>query len=343
MVFYLMQTYLVHRIFRKTLKLPPYALVLTTLGSYRIHSIFVLRLFNDPVAVMLFYISLNLFISNRWFLGSLFFSLAVSIKMNILLYAPALLLAYLTNLTYYDTFINLFICTITQLVLGLPFLCTHPLSYLKGSFDFGRIFEHKWTVNFRFLSRDIFENHIFHVSLLCLHIIILLLFLPSFKKYFIGYAKLFAVTDQLKLQFESEKWKKDSEKLTKRQTQFLNSFEKILKAQRKQVNITDNENDDSKLEDKMSKITQLFVLPFFVSNLIGIACARSLHYQFYSWYYHSLLYLAFSTGYGTAFSFLLLGLIEYSWNVYPSTNLSSQLLHFCHISLLYGLYRTMQS
>lgn len=340
---YLLQTYLIHRIFRKTLKLPPYAIVITTLTSYRIHSIFVLRLFNDPIAVLLFYLSLNLFISGKWFLGSFFYSLAVSIKMNILLYAPSLLIAYLTNLTFVDTLKNLFICGMTQIILGLPFLCTNAYSYIKGSFDLGRVFEHKWTVNYRFLSREIFEDKMFHISLLVLHIIMLIIFLPIFKRYFGSYAKLKIVTDELSMQFASEKqkMKKEAENLSKKQKMFLKSFEEQLKS--KDGFVTNEADDVSKINDKMSKITQLFVLPFFVANLIGIVCARSLHYQFYSWYYHSLVYLAFCTGYSKPFSFLLLGLIEYCWNTYPSTNVSSVLLHFCHISLLYGIYRTMKS
>lgn len=342
---YLLQTYLIHRIFRKTLKLPPYAIIISTLTSYRIHSIFVLRLFNDPIAVLLFYLSLNLFISSKWFLGSLFYSLAVSVKMNILLYAPSLLIAYLTNLTFFETFKNLFICGIVQLILGIPFLFVNAYSYLKGSFDLGRVFEHKWTVNYRFLTREIFEDKMFHICLLGLHLLLLIIFLPIFIRYFKSYAKLKMVTDQLSIQIKTEKQKqkKEMENLSNTQKKFLKSFEEQLKTN-EGYDGNDTDNDDvSKLNDRMSKITQLFVLPFFVANLIGITCARSLHYQFYSWYFHSLVYLVFCTGYSKPFSFLLLGLIEFCWNTYPSTNASSLILHFCHVSLLYGIYRTMKS
>lgn len=340
---YLCQTYLIHRIFRKTLKLPPYAIIISTFTSYRIHSIYVLRLFNDPIAVLLFYISLNLFISNKWLLGSLFYSLAVSVKMNILLYAPVLLLAYLTNLTILSTLKNLFICGITQIILGFPFLYVNAYSYIKGSFDLGRVFEHKWTVNYRFLTRDIFEHKLFHISLLALHLIMLIVFLPPFLRYLSSYAKLRFVTDELKKQSknESQRKKKESESLSKKQQQFLKSFEQQLQSNNETVQ---NEPEGvSKLDDKMSKITQLFVLPFFVTNLIGITCARSLHYQFYSWYFHSLIYLVFCTGYSKSISFLLLGLIEFCWNTYPSTNVSSLMLHLCHITLLAGIYKTMKS
>ena len=39
---------------------------------------------------------------------------------------------------------------------------------------------------------------------------------------------------------------------------------------------------------------------------------------------------------------LILGAIEMCWNTYPSTIFSSGLLHFCHASILLGLFLTPQ-
>jgi alpha-1,3-mannosyltransferase len=94
---YLLTLAAVFRLMIRSGKLPPYALVFMSVASYRVHSIFVLRLFNDPVAMFLLYVALNCYVSDRWSLGSTFFSLAVSVKMNILLFAPALFLAFLAT------------------------------------------------------------------------------------------------------------------------------------------------------------------------------------------------------------------------------------------------------
>jgi alpha-1,3-mannosyltransferase len=71
--------------------LPPWAFALICM-SRRIHSIFVLRLFNDCWAMLFLYVAIYFFLKNRWSIGCLFFSLGVSIKMNILLFSPPLLL-----------------------------------------------------------------------------------------------------------------------------------------------------------------------------------------------------------------------------------------------------------
>ncbi|KAH9513441.1 Lethal(2)neighbour of tid protein [Bulinus truncatus] len=66
--------------------------------------------------------------------------------------------------------------------------------------------------------------------------------------------------------------------------------------------------------------------------------SRSLHYQFYVWYFHSLHYLVWCTPYPNVLRILLLGVIEFCWNTYPSTVLSSSLLHVSHLFILVGLW-----
>lgn len=360
---YISQLMLVLRVYNKTKKVPPYVLVLTILSSYRIHSIYVLRLFNDPIAVLFLYISLNLFLESQWYLASIFYSLGVSIKMNILLYAPALFFFYLINLGLRGTIVQLFLCAIIQIALGLPFLLNNPFAYLKGSFDIGRVFNHTWTVNYRFLDIDVFENKCFHLSLLGIHIVLLLIFLPMCIKYFKSYCRLKYVQKQIQPQIDAKnnekkfknslkvdkrkyKTKEDeSEKLSKDQEDFVNSFEKMLQksTQKDGKKVKKPLENDKNLNYNINYdiLSQLFILPMFLVNFIGIVCARSLHYQFYSWYFHSLPYLLWSNNFSVMVRFLILALIEMCWNTYPSTELTSAILHICHIAVLVGVYQKL--
>ncbi|XP_019545207.2 lethal(2)neighbour of tid protein 2 [Aedes albopictus] len=364
---YMVQMWLVLRLYSKTRKLPPYVLVITTFTSYRIHSIYVLRLFNDPIAILFLYVAINLYIDNRWTLGSIFLSLGVSVKMNVLLFAPAIFLLFLTNLGIVKTIGQLAVCGMIQLLLGAPFLMTHPWQYLKGSFDLGRIFEHKWTVNYRFLEREIFENKTFHLGLLGLHVLLLIAFASPCYKYFQNYCRLrhletmfapqiAAKNREMALEKKKKKEKpkpapkKPEEKLTKEQEQFLASFEKGIKKMAGKESTPVNNTPESPAEEEVlpskfsihfDRATQLALLPIFLSNFIGIVCARSLHYQFYVWYFHSLPYLTWFTEYSTSLKFLLLLLLEFSWNTYPSTAVSSLILHTCHIILLVGIGKKM--
>eukprot|EP00616_Rhizochromulina_sp_CCMP1243_P003480 CAMPEP_0118995314 /NCGR_PEP_ID=MMETSP1173-20130426/58275_1 /TAXON_ID=1034831 /ORGANISM="Rhizochromulina marina cf, Strain CCMP1243" /LENGTH=281 /DNA_ID=CAMNT_0006946651 /DNA_START=7 /DNA_END=849 /DNA_ORIENTATION=- len=154
---YLAVLFIVMMIYRRSCKGPPVILALLVM-SKRIHSIFVLRLFNDCIAVLLLYAAVYLFCQLRWRMGCVLYSLAVSIKMNILLFAPGLLLLLLQGNSIAETALCLFICGSIQLALGLPFLTTYPLEYLKGAFDLGRVFMFKWTVNWKFLSPEVFVS-----------------------------------------------------------------------------------------------------------------------------------------------------------------------------------------
>ncbi len=89
----------------------------------------------------------------------------------------------------------------------------------------------------------------------------------------------------------------------------------------------------------------------FSSNFIGIVFARSLHYQFYSWYFHTLpvllwrtdllnfsRYIGFISSCSHCRRILMLALIELSWNVYPATWWSSLILFGTHSFLLMAMW-----
>lgn len=110
--------------------------------SKRLHSIFLLRLFNDGPTMLLFYLAANCFARQHWDLGCVIFSLAVSIKMNVLLFAPGLLLLLLQCSPDIATVVRRLAvgCALPQLVLGAPFLLRHPVSYLRKAFELDRVF-----------------------------------------------------------------------------------------------------------------------------------------------------------------------------------------------------------
>lgn len=78
---------------------------------------------------------------------------------------------------------------------------------------------------------------------------------------------------------------------------------------------------------------KFIITTVFTSNFIGIVFARTLHYQFYCWYFHTIPYLLWhctspsELGLG---SVLLKGAVfvavEVCFNVFPATAWSSALL-----------------
>ncbi|XP_072722762.1 dol-P-Man:Man(5)GlcNAc(2)-PP-Dol alpha-1,3-mannosyltransferase [Ciconia boyciana] len=290
---YLLNLLLVFRIYCRTNKVPPYVFFFMCCASYRIHSIFVLRLFNDPVAMAILFLAINLFLEERWSWGCLLFSLAVSVKMNILLFAPGLLFLLLQRFGLLGCIPKLCICALLQVILGLPFLLVNPVGYLTRSFDLGRQFQFRWTVNWRFLPEEVFQNRAFHTTLLLAHLAGL---------------GLFAL----------HRWHRSKE-----------SILALLK-------------DPAERKHPSPPLTvNKIVFVLFSSNFLGVCCSRSLHYQFYVWYFHTLPYLLWCTPTAKLAHMpkvLLLGMIELCWNTYPSTVCSSLSLHICHGLVLLQLW-----
>lgn len=293
--------------------------------SKRLHSIFLLRLFNDGPTMLLFYISVALFLRQRWNWGCLFFSFAVSLKMNVLLFAPGLLLLLLQSSPNLFTVIfeRLFaICAMSQLVLGAPFLLTYPISYLRKAFELDRVFFYKWTVNFKFLPEDIFVSKRWALILLILHL--------------------------SGLTVAAVRWIQRSQKKNGRRI-FL----------------------------KRPLSADYIAYTMMVSNFMGIAFARTLHYQFYvsfiqaqqrsrfcssfvlystqhdyfqSWYFHSIPLLLWypltqqpkppsirTLLIRMAMTVVVMGSLEGAFLTFPATSISSLMLQVAHAIVLWAI------
>jgi alpha-1,3-mannosyltransferase len=179
---------------------------------------------------------------------------------------------------------------------------------VSSAFDLSRAFLYRWTVNWRFISEDVFLSAAFARTLLFLHLSLLALLAVRLCA---PHGGLVAVT--------------------------------------------------ARAVRRPRAPTALAALPgrtivtsLCVANLIGITCARSLHYQFYAWYAPQTVYLAWQTRFPTVLRcvgfvcrlqlagnlrgrLLILATIEYAWNVYPSTSASSGTLLVAHGLLIAGV------
>ena len=79
----------------------------------------------------------------------------------------------------------------------------------------------------------------------------------------------------------------------------------------------------------------------YTSNFIGIAFARTLHYQFLLWYWHALPFLLWRTRVPVVVRLAVLAAVEYAFNVGDAagagTPWSSAVLQAAHLTLLVGI------
>ena len=85
---YLASLGLVMQCYRRV-RVPPFVFPLLIL-SKRLHSIFLLRLFNDCFAVFFLFLAIYCYQRRFWTVGSLAYSLGVGVKMSLLLALPAI-------------------------------------------------------------------------------------------------------------------------------------------------------------------------------------------------------------------------------------------------------------
>ncbi|KAK6531533.1 dolichyl-P-Man:Man(5)GlcNAc(2)-PP-dolichol alpha-1,3-mannosyltransferase [Arthrobotrys megalospora] len=298
-VAYMATLWLVMACYRKA-SAPPWIMCLLVL-SKRLHSIYLLRFFNDCFSTLLVFASALLVQNRQYTLSAVFYSLSVGVKMSSLLYLPALGLVFVLSTGSTGKALRLGVLILqVQVLLALPFTASENGSltgYLGRAFEFSRAFLWKWTVNWRFVGEEVFTSSGFKITLLGIHLALLLFFL-------------------------STRW-------------LQNVQGGLLQFIRNLVGGTDSveAGRTAVRTDGAYILTTLFTC-----NMIGMLCARSLHYQFYSWMAWTTPFLLWKSGWGIPFVVLVWVMQEYAWNVYPSSKVSSGMAVGCMALQLIGVW-----
>ncbi|KAJ2998231.1 hypothetical protein NUW58_g380 [Xylaria curta] len=265
-------------------KVPPYVFPLLIL-SKRLHSIFVLRCFNDCFAVFSLWVTIYMFQKRAWTLGTGAYAWGLGIKMSLLLVLPTVGVILLLGRGFAGSLQLAAIIAQVHFVLAVPFLRTNAQGYLSRAFELSRQFFFKWTVNWRFVGENIFLSRPFALGLLLLHVSVLVWFIVNKWLKITGKPWLSIVAPMLRLR-----------------SPFGPREESQISAQ----------------------VTPEYVMTTMLSaNVIGLLFARSLHYQFYSYLAWSTPYLLWRSGAHPLVQYGLWALQEWAWNVFPSTNASS--------------------
>ncbi|KAI9852338.1 MAG: dolichyl-P-Man:Man(5)GlcNAc(2)-PP-dolichol alpha-1,3-mannosyltransferase [Thelocarpon superellum] len=269
-------------------KAPPYVFPLLVL-SKRLHSIYVLRLFNDCFAVGALFLAIYAYQRRWWTLGSIVYSWSLGIKMSVLLVLPAIAAVVYQGILIgqvIDRALSQVVLILgTQVLIGLPFLQVDAGGYLSRAFEFTRQFLFKWTVNWRFVGEERFTSRRFSIALLAAHVALLLLFLTT-------------------------RWLRPSERSV------VENFVMVFRPPPATV-----------VRAISKQVTPRFTLTTILTcNAIGMLCARSLHYQFYSWLAWSTPFLLWRTGLHPILQYAIWAAQEWAWNVFPSTDVSSKVV-----------------
>ena len=89
------------------------------------------------------------------------------------------------------------------------------------------------------------------------------------------------------------------------------------------------DNEFRARQPRVVDLTSSFTTTTLLTSLvIGLLCARTLHYQFFAYLCWVTPFLLWKGGYGPVLTYVLWGLQEWAWNVYPSTRVSSLVVVF---------------
>lgn len=185
--------------------------------------------------------------------------------MSAILYLPGVLVILFKRQGFTSTIRHMLVLACTQISLARSFL-GNSTSYLQNAFDLSRIFLYKWTVNWRFVDEGTFLSPAWAKGLLLGHVMVLIAF-----GLFRWCRNDGGVSGVLARGFRRPTLPAGLAPVGPDcQSQSFCGF-----------------LDHCPLTRAPDVATVLMT-----SNLVGIIFARSLHYQFYSWYSQQLPFLA---------------------------------------------------
>ncbi|KAI2620054.1 glycosyltransferase family 58 protein [Hypoxylon sp. NC1633] len=268
-------------------KVPPYVFPMLVL-SKRLHSVFLLRCFNDCFAAFFLWLAIFLFQRRDWTAASIAYAWGLGIKMSLLLVLPAVGIVLFLGRGFWGALKCARIMGYIQLVIALPFLQENAKGYLSKAFELTRAFFFEWTVNWRFVGEETFLSRPFSLSLLTMHALVLIGFIVN-------------------------KWLKPARK----------PLSAIIMPML-QLSSPFSPQEEHRVA---SRVTPEYVMTTILSaNVIGLLFARTLHYQFYSYLAWSTPYLLWRSGVHPIIQYALWNLQEWAWNVFPSTSISSSVV-----------------
>ncbi|KAK8932497.1 Dolichyl-P-Man:Man(5)GlcNAc(2)-PP-dolichyl mannosyltransferase [Metarhizium anisopliae BRIP 53293] len=265
-------------------KVPPYIFPLLIL-SKRLHSVFVLRCFNDCFAAFFMWLAIFFFQRRQWTMGSIAYSWGLGIKMSLLLSLPAVGIVLFLGRGFGGSLRLAWLMAQVQLVIALPFVAKNWRGYLGRAFELSRQFKFEWTVNWRMMGEELFLSKQFATVLLVLHALVLLIFVTS-------------------------RWLQPARRsLVSLISPMLRGRPPFTPAEELAVS---------------SRVTPDYIMTTILSaNVVGLLFARSLHYQFYAYLAWATPYLLWKAWPYTPVVYLLWAVQEAAWNTFPSTDLSS--------------------
>lgn len=275
---------------------PPYIFFLLIL-SKRLHSIFMLRLFNDCFAVLALFSSIFAYQKGFYAAGSLIYSFGLGTKLSLALAGPAIAVVLFQVFEPSRAINSLMLMLQMQIVIGYPFWSVNGQAYFGRAFELGRKFLFKWTVNWRFIGEKRFLSKEFATGLLVANAAIL---------------GVFTLTRWLRPSGLSP-W-----------GMAMTVFKPLPEHVRRLI--------------RRSVTADFILTSVLTSMIIGVLCARSLHYQFYAYIAWSTPFLLWKSGMPPYLVVAIWAAQEWAWNIYPSTETSSMVVVGCLLSQVVAVW-----